>query len=64
MNVWSCLDHIFIKSNLQTTSAKVAERITDHYPILLYFHGNNIKCREQERIKIAEIKFIELCGQE
>ena len=47
INVDSCLDHIFIKTELQTTSAKLTEMITDHYPILLYFHGNNIKCREK-----------------
>ena len=52
MNVGSCLDHIFIKTQLQTSSAKITEMITDHYPILSCFHRNNVKCKEKERIEI------------
>ena len=51
-NVGSCLDHISIKTKLRTAAEKMNEMITDHYPILLYFHGNNIKCKEKERIEI------------
>ena len=38
--------------------------ITEHYLILLYFHGNKIKCKEKERIEIDKKKFIQLCQQE
>ena len=39
----SCLGHIFMRSKFQATSAKLINKITDHYPALLYFHDNSIK---------------------
>ena len=48
-------------SKFVTTSAKLINKITDHYPVLLYFRDNSIKCVQKEEFKINKNKFVELC---
>ena len=60
----TCIDHIFVKSNYHSTAGKIYESITDHYPVLLSFHGNSIKCVEKENDKLINKKFIKLCETE
>lgn len=41
----TCIDHIFMKGIYTAKSGKLIDSITDHYPILISIHGNNIKCK-------------------
>ena len=60
----SCIDHVFIKSRYQASAGKCIDSITDHYPILISLHGNDIKSAQKEIHKINKKRFIELCNIE
>ena len=55
------MHHIFVKSNYHSTAGKLYESITDHYPILLSFHGNSVKFVEKENDRLNKKKFLKLC---
>ena len=39
------LDHIFVKGIFQTSAGIIASPICDHFPTIMSFHDNNIKCK-------------------
>lgn len=57
----SCIDHIFIKSNLKSSAGKLMNLITDHYPVFISLFGNNIKCFPKVKNEINKKRFISLC---
>lgn len=63
-NEGTCIDHIFAKGIFQSTAGKFLNSITDHYPIFLSIHDNNMKLKQTMKFLINKKRFLELCTSE
>lgn len=60
----TCLDHIFFKGSLQCSAGKITSLVTDHYPVILSIHDNEINYKLKNKIEINKKKFLDLCSAE